>query len=193
MNVFGEFTDKLIKLQIVNNEDKDLYVYGFQQCFLLFLNMITVMVIGIIFNMIWQSLVFMITYSLLRAYAGGYHASSQSMCYLFSIGMIIAVLLGIKLIPWNDFICFIITIMSSTIILLLAPVEDKNKTLDQEELYVFKKRTRVILIAFVCIKLILLFTGQQQISICMDMAMLTLAIMLILGKIKNISGGEIYV
>ena len=190
MNIFEEFTEKLINQQIVNKRDKELYVYGFQQGTILFLNIITVIVIGAIFNMVLQSIVFMITYCLLRVYAGGYHASSQLMCYMFSIGMIVVVLLGIKLIPWNNFICYIVTITSSAIILLLGPVEDKNKTLDKEELSVFKKRIRVILTAIVLANLVLLFIGQSQISICIDMAMITLSIMLILGKIKRLS--EVY-
>ncbi len=53
--------------------------------------------------------------------------------------MITAVLWLIKIIPWNGFICFIITIVLSIIILLIAPVEDSNKPLDQKEKIIFKK------------------------------------------------------
>ena len=61
-------------------------------------------IIGLLFNMICESIIFMVSYSILRIYAGGYHASTPIRCYLFSIVMIVAVLLLMKSIPWNGFI-----------------------------------------------------------------------------------------
>lgn len=173
-------------MKVINDEEKDLYYYGFKQGFLLLLNLITVIIIGIIFNMIWQSVIFMAVYSLLRAYAGGYHANTQSRCYLFSIGMITAVLWIIKLIPWNGSICFITTAVSSKIILLIAPVEDRNKPLDLKEKKVFKKRTNIILGVLIGIVLPFWFMGGKQISICIVMGIAVISFMLALGEIKNI-------
>ena len=146
MNLAEELTVKLVKMEVINNEDKALYSYGFKQGFLLFLNMITVIIIGVIFNMIWQSVIFMIAYSCLRVYAGGYHANTELSCYIFSLIMIIAVLWLINRILWNTFICLSITVISDLIILLLAPVEDANKPLDHKEIEIFKKRTYIILV-----------------------------------------------
>lgn len=190
MNLSEKLTDKLIEMQLINNEEKDLYFYGFKQGFLLLLNMITVIIIGIIFNMIWQSVIFIIAYSLLRAYAGGYHASTQTNCYLFSVGMITAVLWLIKLIPWNGFICLIIIAVSSMAILLISPVEDGNKPLDKKEKVTFKKRTNIILSILIGFALLFWFIGGQQTSISIVVAILILSVMVILGKIKNMIRGN---
>lgn len=193
MYISEKLTDKLIKMQLVDDEEKDLYVYGFQQGFLLLFNMITVVIIGFIFNMIWQSVVFMVAYSLLRAYAGGFHTSTQLRCYLFSVAMIISVLWLIKRIPLIGFICFIITMIASVIIFLLAPIEDQNKPLCQVEQAVFKKRTNIILKILIAFIGVFWLIGLKQISICISVALGVLSLMLILGKIKNIIGVKEYV
>ncbi|MDD4730222.1 MAG: accessory gene regulator B family protein [Dysgonamonadaceae bacterium] len=79
-------TNKLVKLNIVKIEDKELYVYGFWQGSILIINFLTIIVIGLLFKMLWQSLVFIISYSFLRPVAGGYHARKQKSCYILSIG-----------------------------------------------------------------------------------------------------------
>jgi len=191
MNLAGRFTDKLIKMQIINKEDRDLYCYGFKQGFLLFLNVISVIIIGMFFNMIWQSVIFMIAYSCLRIYAGGYHANTEFSCYIFSLIMIIVVLWLINLIPWNSFICLSITVISNLIILLLAPVEDANKPLDHKEIEIFKKRTYIILVILSLFVLFFWFVGVKQVSICIMMGICVVSIMLILGKIKNETKGKI--
>lgn len=188
MNLSEKLTDKLLKMQIINYEEKDLYYYGFKQGFLLLLNMITIITIGIIFNMIWQSVIFMVAYSILRVYAGGYHASTPFRCYLFSVAMITAVFWLIKQISWNAFICFIITTVSGIIILLIAPVEDANKPLDQDEERIFKKRTNVVLGVLIGSALLFWFKGGKQISICIIMGICLVSVMLVLGKIKDIKG-----
>lgn len=193
MNLSDKLTDKLLKMQIINSEEKELYYYGLKQGFLLLLNMMTVIIIGFIFNMIWQSVIFVITYSLLRAYAGGYHASTQAGCYLFSLVMIISVLWLIKLIPWNGFIIFIITIVASMIILIIAPVEDSNKPLDQKEKVIFKKRTNSILSVLAASALLFWLIDVNLISICMVMGICIISIMIVLGKIKNMIEGKEYI
>lgn len=83
------FTNKLIKYQIIKVEDKELYVYGFWQGGIFIVNLVTVIIIGLLFNMLWQSLVFMVAYGLLRPMAGGYHARTQYNCYILSIILIV--------------------------------------------------------------------------------------------------------
>lgn len=185
MYIAEKITNKLLTMQLVTDEEKDLYVYGFQQGFLLLFNMITIIIIGFFFNMVWQSVVFMVSYSLLRAYAGGYHTSTQLRCYIFSVGMIILVLWLINRFPWNGINVFITTAIASIIIFNLAPVEDKNKPLCQLEQAVFKKQTNIILRNLLGLIILLWFIGLKQVSICISVALLVLSIMLILGKIKN--------
>ena len=61
MNLASRLADKLVVWQIIRNEDKELYSYGFWQGTVLLYNLITVIVIGLLFGMIRESIIFTIT------------------------------------------------------------------------------------------------------------------------------------
>ncbi|GEM_PF-2215752 len=104
--------DELVLNNVINSEDIELYTYGIQQGLLILLNILTIVIVGQIFGMLLQSVAFMISYIPLRIYAGGYHARTPAGCYIGSVILIVAVLLGIKLIPWTNFICVTIALIS---------------------------------------------------------------------------------
>lgn len=180
-------TNSLISNEIIDAEDKELYLYGFKQGFIILLNIFTTLLIGIAFEMIWQSIIFMISYIPLRSFAGGYHAKTQLRCYLFSTMLISAALWGIKQIPWTSFIGLIVSVVAGMIVFFLAPVEDSNKPLNPKEEVVNRKRTRIILIIESIVAFILIDLGLENISACAFIAVITLAGMLILGIFKNYS------
>ncbi|ACA54345.1 accessory gene regulator ArgB-like protein [Clostridium botulinum] len=184
-SISKKIVDKLIDGNVIVSEDKDLYTYGFHQGFLMIFNIFTAIAIGILFKMVRESLIFLAAYIPLRSYAGGYHAKTPLRCYIFSIIIMIVVLLGIKFIYWNSFICSIVTFCTTSIIFALKPVEDKNKPLDQKERDVYKRRTKIILFVLLGIGLMFWFIDNKQISITIIMALFIIAFMLILGKIKN--------
>lgn len=181
-----KIVNSLVENKIVNFEDKQLYEYGLHQGVVMILNIITTIGIGIIFGIIWQSILFMIVYIPLRIYSGGYHSKTQTRCYIFSIGLTIVALLLMKMIYWTNFLCISTTVISAMIILVLAPVEDSNKPLDTIELKVYKERTIMILIFDVYVLFIFILLGLFEISVCISVGLLVLSIMLLLGDIKNI-------
>ncbi|MDD2482169.1 MAG: accessory gene regulator B family protein [Lutispora sp.] len=183
-SIAEKITEKLEASQIINSEDKELYTYGLVQGFSIIISIAITAIIGTIFRMIVDVIFFTIAFIPLRLYAGGYHAKTQVRCYVFSIVMITAVLLGIRLIPWNDYICFIVALGAGSIIVSLAPVEDSNKPLDQKEKAVYKRRTYVVLGILTALILAFWFMGLHQTSVCIIMALTVLAFMLVLGKIK---------
>lgn len=181
--IIQRVVDEMAVNSVIDIEDKGLYVYGLQQGLFMLLNILTIIIIGKIFGMLWQSVVFMITYIPLRTYAGGYHARTQLQCYISSVLLIVAVLLGIKFIPWTNFICITISIVSGLIIYILSPVEDMNKPLDAAEVKVYKKKARSILILEIIGLLILTILRFENVVACMSISLLILNLMLIYGRI----------
>ncbi|NLY70761.1 MAG: accessory gene regulator B family protein [Clostridiales bacterium] len=177
--------ESLISLGVVPSEDKDIYVYGVGQGIVILVNLLSVIIIGLLLGMVWQSLLFILAYIPIRSYAGGYHASTQLRCYFLSNAVVVAVLLAIKLVSWNEYVFLSITIFSIITIILLAPVEDLNKPLRDVEVKIFRRIARIILGILVIIAVVLWYFAKQF-SICVIMALLVSAIMLILGVIKNV-------
>ncbi|MEG7531582.1 MAG: accessory gene regulator B family protein [Hungatella sp.] len=181
----NKLTNQLAKWQVVKEEDKELYAYGFWQGAVFVFNLITVIAVGLFFNMLWQSLVFMAAYGLLRPMAGGYHARTQQSCYILSIALIVSVLAILKWVSWSVLPCQIILAVSVGIIFMLAPVEDQNKSLDEIEQNVYKKRSRIIARFLFLIAILFIAIDQTQIAYCISISVVASAIMLIFGKYNN--------
>lgn len=177
-------TYQFIKSKLIDAKDFEIYAFGLQQGGYMLLSFITAMGIGLSLDMFLQSMIFLLAYIPLRSYAGGYHEKNQLRCYLLSIFMTTAVLLAIKYIPWNSFLCLGSAVAAGGIIFIMAPVEDKNKVLSGMEKYVYKRRARYILGVLSAIACLLWRMGSKQSAISIIMAFATLGIMLVLGKIK---------
>lgn len=55
-----KLTNKLIELEIIDASDRDLYTYGITQGIRLLYNLITVMLVGVILNMAWQAVLYIV-------------------------------------------------------------------------------------------------------------------------------------
>lgn len=185
IDLSGKIAESLTNSGIITTEDKELYEYGLHHGLLMIINLLTTVVIGLLFKMVWQSFVFMIAYIPLRTYAGGYHAKTQFRCYLLSIVIMLAALFGIKQIPWTGSIGIGLTLCAIGIILYFSPVEDKNKPLSSMEVKVYGKRARIILFIEIIIMLIMMILKQQQVAYCIAAEFVALSIMLIFGAMKN--------
>lgn len=179
-------TNKLVDLNIVKPEDRELYVYGFWQGAILIFNFITVIFIGWLCHMLWQSCIFMLSYGILRPVAGGYHARTQHNCYIFSVILLLVALGLLYWIPWSPVGGISVAIAATGIVFLLAPVEDENKPLDEIEQIVYKRRSRWISFSLLVIVIILTLIGIIEIACCVSVAIMALAVMLFLGKLKNV-------
>ncbi len=184
-NVSARITDSLVSAGAVPSEDKALYEYGIRMGIWMVINVATAVLIGLLMGMLWQSIVFLLAYNPVRTYAGGYHASNSFTCYLLSIPMMLAVLFGIKLVPWGNYILMTSLLCAVILIEILAPVEDSHKPLNGREKVVYKGRARFYSLILTGAAIILWFIGMKQSSLSIVMALGVAAVMLILGAIKN--------
>lgn len=169
----------------IPKEDKEIYRYGIQQGMITLLNLGTTMIIGMVFGKLLESLLFMAAYIPLRSYAGGYHAKTAVRCYFFSIVMISAVLWVMRYVTYSGLICGCLTAISGSMIWLLAPVEDRNKPLDDVEKGVYRKRARGIVLAESLLSFLTIFCSWKRLGMCMTLVLCVMVLMLLLGKWKN--------
>ena len=180
-----KFTGKLIQAGIISEEDTDVYAYGFFQSVMMILNIVTTLILGIIFQLVIPCILINLVYIPIRTNAGGHHASSPFKCYVNST-IIIAVLLSvIKWVAIPIFISIVILAVSSAVIIILAPVETENNPLDEEEKRVYRKRTIVILGIEIVIFIISLILNKNLIAEIISLGLLTECLMLIIGCVKN--------
>ncbi|WP_069998703.1 accessory gene regulator ArgB-like protein [Cellulosilyticum sp. I15G10I2] len=181
-HLFERITDLFIHNGIISSEDKELYTYGLQQGLIIIANILTTLFIGLLLGMVWQSIVFMLSYIPLRSFAGGYHAKTQFKCYMLSIVLTTAVLLVIKLIPWTNFMIWSLALAAGTIILVFAPVANSNKPLNELEVNVYKKWTIIILLVELFFILLTMIFEMYEIGACIAISLFVLSNMLIIAK-----------
>lgn len=100
--ISSKIVEILIKHSLVENEDKELYLYGFFILLSQILYFIIVITIGILFNVIFESIIFYITFQFIRRYAGGYHAKTETRCEILSTLSILCCIVLIKLSKMYD-------------------------------------------------------------------------------------------
>ena len=135
-------TAKLIKCNYIQTEDEELYEYGIFLLMSRIIYAVFTVLVGIILGCFGESIIFYISFSVLRKYAGGFHASSEKRCLLFSTTSIIISLIFITLFKTYSIAVpgLVLSILAAITIVLLAPVDSKEKPLKSKE----RKRFRNI-------------------------------------------------
>ena len=178
-------TDRLVHREVIEYEDYEIYKFGVEQLVTNILDILTLLVIGLITGMVWQGLVFAISFMMLRKYAGGYHASTMLRCFWMTNIIIVIVLLLMKFVEINRFTCMGIILMSGTIVTLLAPVQTENKPLDGIEKLIYRKKTLITLVIETIVAVICTLFNRGEISVCIMMAQVVLAFSLMVGSMKE--------
>ena len=151
----------LLKNGMITEEEQELYRFGINRLFLFFMNLLTAAVIGKLFGMLWQSLLFSIVYIPLRRFAGGFHVRSARLCYALSTVLILMTLVVIQYLPENVYLIIGLLTGADCIILGKAPKGTVARPLSQAERKVFRARTVKILMIENILAIITLFCSMR--------------------------------
>ncbi len=183
-NIAKRFTEYVIQMGYVDKSKFDEYLYGLELTLIVLLNSVTVMLIGIIMQMLMETIIFWLTYNILKKYVGGFHFSSTTACYASTCIMCPIVLWVIKY--SNYTIDWSIVLISEIILILLAPVETIQKPLDEKERLFFKKIAIMLSLISLVICLILVLLNYNYAAKVISIGIISVAIFAILGKLKNL-------
>lgn len=189
MIMFVKLADNIVKWMLSNQiiEEKKAVIcrWGISHILDTVFNIATFLIIGILFNMPFETIIFTIGYIPLRIYAGGYHAKTPFRCWCVS-NIILAVSLEIVQNAENCYIAFgIVSLIAVVVLITLMPVEDLHKPLDQNDRKKYKKHGAAILAVEICLSVFFVLLHYSQISLVLNSIWILLSVMLILGKIKN--------
>lgn len=169
----------------LSSEEKEEYSYAINILLSYALHLTTLLIIVALTKMYWQGFLYNFSYIFLRSYAGGFHAKSPKVCYFLSILICTISLLVIKYANFSFSFITALSLISYLIIMVLSPVEDKNKPLDEVEAKIFKFRARIIASIYLVIILLSLLVGYKDFSFVLSLSLAVLSVMVILGLIKN--------
>ena len=98
--------------------------------------------------------------------------------------------MAIEFIPWTNFICITISVISALIIFFLSPVEDTNKPLDAAEVKVYGKKARIILGLELGVLVLFMIFGIGRIVTSISLSLVVLVFMLVVRIIFKKLGVE---
>ena len=183
----NNLTKSLIDNDVINRSDFELYRFGFEVGFAIMANILTTLVIGILFRMPLESLMFLAAFIPLRSYVGGFHTSNHLRCYWLSIPAVIAVLFSVRYVAsiYSPIYLILIGGICVIIMFILVPVQDANRPLDSLEIRVYGRRAKIVIGIEFSAMVILALAGFRTISAIIFCTLLLSCIAVCAGAIKN--------
>lgn len=185
--ISSKITNVLINRSAIKDEEKELYEYGFFILMSQILYFIIAIIIGIILSLTLESIVFYIAFQLIRKYAGGYHAKTETRCEISTTFSIITCISVIKLSQFYDFkiILLAITVISTVCIFVFCPLDTPEKPLSEKEFKYFRKISWLILLVIIILIVIsyVLKWGFLFVPCCMSLILES--ILISAGKMKK--------
>lgn len=188
-----KITNMLIECKIISENDFETFFYCFQVLLSTIVSSIFIITWSILFKQILNTMFFFIGFFICRKFSGGYHAKSHLTCFLFTQTLFISYLslISFSNILENKIAFILITIFTTTIIFIFAPIDTANKPFSQNEKLKFKKRSRVLsLINVIIVFVSVYFSLFINECFCYILGVFSVSMMLILGKIQNITSSK---
>lgn len=145
----------------ISKDEKEVYIYGYTLLVNAFINIITAILIGIIFQEVLFVLIFHIIFIPLRIYSGGWHASSVLKCTICSNVIIITalVLYKYRVFGIDDRLLGLLDILFVFYLLKNKITECKGRKLSDGEMKKYHRILSIQLIIHLFAMILLLYMG----------------------------------
>lgn len=145
------------------------------------------LLLGLLLGDLLAGLLFELSYSIVRIYAGGYHASTERICiWLTYISTLLCIVL-IFYLPLIPIAMNILLGISIVVLFVYSPIENANKPLNQREKGVYRKKClfTTLLEALLYFVFLLARAPLYAKAVCFALAMVALG--QIIDCLQNIS------
>ena len=181
-----KIVDWLVNNNKIGPEKEELYKYSALIAIQSSINILATLLLGFIFDAFFENICFFISFKILRKYSGGLHSSKFSTCFLISIVSNIAILIAIKMFEFypNYYLAIIIEVVSFLIVIIFAPITNKNKPITEKERRIYKLVVCVVSLILVGISIILCLNKSSYVF-ALSLAMLLNSVLIIVEMIRK--------
>lgn len=185
----GRIADYLIRRRVIDEEVRDVYIYGSELLISEILSTMFILVIGVCAGCIYETILYLCVYTSIRVYAGGYHAATHRNCIIMFNLFYMEIIYIIKMLESANMETILLygSLASGVFIFILVPVEDLRKPLEIEERVVYRKKARTRSIFYIT-SLVAIYSIipalRDEITYGMA-AVCEVALLVICGFIKN--------
>lgn len=179
----GWLSRRMLERGIIKEEERELYEFGIRNGMILFLDIATAFLIGLLTTKLAVVAIFTVSFMVLRGYTGGYHSDSRIFCYIGSnMVLFIPVYTENIFLMASDMQVYILLSLTIVIILWLSPMHSKNRKLDQKERKHFGRKARLVAVMELIIFLALWYIGQTAYAYAVYTSICITAVFMLAGK-----------
>lgn len=186
-----KMTDALSCYTTVSDNDKSIYVYGFELLLSTLLSTISIFAISLAYKNIFFFVFFILFFYSLRLFCGGFHAKTYLRCFILTnlifvstiiLSKIVILLSLKKMMPLLVFLGF-------CVIFYYAPIENGNHPYSKVKYQKFKITSRILAMVYLLIFLcVYVFVDSDIIVINASWSYIWVSLMIIIAKLKEKGG-----
>lgn len=181
----GWICRRMVERGIIKEEEQGIYEFGIRNGMILFLDIVTAFLIGLLTGKLAVVALFTVSFMVLRSYTGGYHSDSRVFCYIGSnLVLFVPVYTGALFAETAKGILLLFLSLAVVIIFLLSPMHSKNRRLDEKEQKHFGRKARMVAIAELLVFAALLYAGQNDYAYAVYTSLCITAVFMLVGKIQ---------
>lgn len=183
----NKITDFLCKNEVISQEQKEVYIYGFTVLFLNILDILIILALGILIERYLDTIVFLMVFGITRQYTGGYHAKTVSKCLVVYvlIYLVIMFLSSSNVIFVNGAMFqILLCIVYIIAVIIYAPIQNDNKVISNVE----RKKYKIIsIVSAICISTIsvIVYGIFPTMAITISLTLFAVTILMILVVIRK--------
>lgn len=190
--MFGKLSERIVndavQMGIICKDSVEDYVYGLSAFINTAVNIISALMLGIIVDMLFEIILFLIVFQSLRKFVGGSHSKTALRCYIstfITYGLVLYIIRSYSLDVSTTTICMLI---SSIIMFIFAPVEAIKKPLDIKERKNFGIIGRILTVLWFLVYDLFQYTFRNEVygyyALVIAVSVSTVAIFVITGEIN---------
>jgi accessory gene regulator B len=187
--ISDKLTNFLIKKNIVRNDDREIYIYGLLAMFSTVINFFLILFIGLVAGLLFETLIYLFGFALLRCYCGGYHAKTQLGCVLSFTAIYALSMAAYYFLPaeYNRLFSMISAGACLIFIFIFAPIEHKNRSFEGNEYKKFRLVSRIIALmyGFMIYSISIFFNQFIKVAIVLSLVMISVSFVLALALVLN--------
>lgn len=178
----------LLKKEIFEQKEYNKIRYGLEIIFSAVINILIVLIPAVILHKKVISICFVLLFILIRKYSGGYHADTHLKCNIL-FGILYFFVIIFTKVYERDFLyrfhdLLLLMLVSSLVIIYVAPIENTNKKIDIDDKLKFKK---IVLLLIIISDLlgIICYNILPSITSIVSITLFEIMFLCLLGKIKE--------
>lgn len=187
-----QISKKLLTYNCIKKENFDIYVYGTELILSDVLSTVIIALLSVILKCPLQGLLFYLTFVTLRRFSGGLHCKTHLRCVLTFAAVYLVCIVSdyfVKNFRFRYATLAAMLAVTLAVILLLAPIENKNKPIERKD----RKKFKILSVTVLAINLAVFCIIDYALSYKADIIIVTdlvVSLLMVAGLINNRTEGS---